>query len=151
MVEEATYASRMRFEEGLRHQGTTVEQYCKDMGVTQEQIDADLQQRAIQSIREDAALQAWAEHEKLTVESEDLYAVIPGDSIEEKARTRRQIEMNGGLAGLEAYALKVKAMRQVVDGAYVKRSEYGEYVRFGDISAEVTEALQQNPESFVGL
>ena len=106
--------------------------------------------QAIQSLKEDSALAAVADHMNFTLEPEDFYAIIPGDSIEEKASKRRQIEADGRLAGMEEYALKTKALNYVMDNAMVKRVDDPsvEYVRYGDVSSVVQSAAAEYPDAF---
>ncbi len=150
LVDESIYAARMRIDDAFRRSGITAEEYCKHNNITEEQLLKDVDTRAIQSLREDSALQAVVDHENFTLEAEDFYAIIPGDSIEEKAYKRRQIEADGRLAGMEEYALKTKALKFVMDNAMVKRSDDPnlEYVRYGDVSQEVENAAVQFPEAF---
>ena len=91
-----------------------------------------------------------ADHMNFTLEPEDFYAIIPGESIEEKAYKRRQIEADGRLAGMEEYALKTKALNYVMDNAMVKRVDDPsvDYVRYGDVSSVVKTAAAEYPEAF---
>ncbi len=82
----------MRMEEMISRQGMTKEEFCEQRGITPEQLDADVRERTIQSLKEDSALAAYADHANYTLEAEDFYAIIPGDSIQDKAYKRRQIE-----------------------------------------------------------
>lgn len=150
LIDESIYAARMRIDDAFRRSGITAEDYCKHNNITEEQLLKDVDARAIQSLREDSALQAVVDHENFTLEAEDFYAIIPGNSIEEKAYKRRQIEADGRLAGMEEYALKTKALKFVMDNAMVKRCDDPnvEYVRYGDVSQEVQTAAMQHPEAF---
>lgn len=151
LVEECKYAAHMRLEEMLRRSGLQVEDYCRQKGISEAQLYADVDESAVQSLREDSALGAWADKRDYTLEPEDFYAVIPGDTVEEKAYKRRQIEMDGRLAGMEEYARKVKALNEVMDNAMVRRADNLEYVRYGDVSTNVMDAVKDNPEGFIGL
>lgn len=146
IVEEARFSSQMRFDQYLRENVMTKAEYCAQHGMTEEELDQQMLDDAIQSYKEDVALGAWAEHEGLKLESEDIYHVIPGDSMEEKLETRRKVEQNGGMAGLEEYALKVKAMELIVKNAFIKRTEYGEFLRFSDLNSEVAQYINENPD-----
>ena len=149
-VEECLYASRLRLEDMVRRSGKTIEDFAAERGMTTEQLYSDVDQRAIQSLREDSALAAYADMKNYTLEAEDFYAIIPGNSIEEKAYKRRQIEADGRLAGMEDYARKNKALREVMENAMVKRDDDPslEYVRYGDVSSDVLEANKQFPDAF---
>ena len=150
LVDESIYAARMRIDDAFRRAGITVEDYCRENKLTMEQFIADIDAKAIQSLKEDSALGAWADHANYTLDAEDFYAIIPGNSIEEKAYKRRQIEADGRLAQMEEYALKTKALKDIMDNAMVKRDDDPSlpYARYGDVSAEVSHAAEQYPEMF---
>ena len=151
LVEECVYASRLRLDDMLRRNGMTVEDYCKQHDLTPEKLLSDVDERAIQSLKEDSALAAYAEKMNYTLEAEDFYAIIPGNTIEEKAYKRRQIEADGRLAGMEDYARKTKALKEIMENAMVKRDDDPslEYVRYGDVSTDVLNANKQFPDAFV--
>ena len=153
LLEECKFAARMRLEEMLHRNGITPEEYCSHNGISKEKLYADVEQRAVQSLREDSALSAYADHMNYTLEPEDFYAIIPGETIEEKAYKRRQIEADGRLAGMEEYALKTKALKEVMENAMVKRDDDPnlEYARYGDVSNDVLNANKQFPDAFVNL
>ena len=152
LVEDSIYAANMRLEEMVSRNGMTLEQFCQQRGITEDQMYADVRERTIQSLREDSALEAYAQHEGLKLEAEDFYAIIPGDDIQDKARKRKQIELDGRLAQMEDYALKTKALKQVMENAMIKRRATDtEWLRYGDTSADVLNANKQFPDSFVSL
>lgn len=151
LVEMAKFNARMRFEEMCRRSGMQVEDFCKQRGQTPKQVYADVDYRAVESLKEDSALQAYADKRNYTLTPEDYYAVIPGDSIEDKAYKRRQIELDGRMPGLEDYAIKTKALNEVMDNAMIRRSEEFDYERYGDVSKNVMDAYSQSPENFISL
>lgn len=151
VVEESIYAAHMRFDDMVRRNGMTIDDFCKEHNTTPEQIEEDLKTRAIESLKEDSALEAYADMRNYTLEPEDYYAVIPGESIEDKAYKRRQIEQDGRLAGLEQYARKVKALNEIMENAMVRRTDDVDYVRYGDVSSDVVNEYNKHPDNFVEL
>lgn len=152
LVEESIDAAMYRMEDMVYRSGRSIEGFCEERGITEEQLRADVRERAIQSLKEDSALAAYAAHRGYTLEPEDFYAIIPGESIQEKARKRRQIELEGRLAPMEEYALKTKALKEIIENAMIKRKPTDtEWLRYGDTSADVLEANKQFPDSFVSL
>ena len=152
LVENSLYASTMRMEEMISRQGMTKEEFCEQRGITPEQLDADVRERTIQSLKEDSALAAYADHANYTLEAEDFYAIIPGDSIQDKAYKRRQIELDGRLPQMEEYARKTKALKEIMENAMIKRKATDtEWLRYGDTSKDVLNANKQFPENFVTL
>lgn len=152
LVEESIYAANYRLEEMISRNGTTVEEFCRQRGITIDQLYADVKERTIQSLREDSALEAYADYRGYTLEAEDFYAIIPGDDIQDKARKRQQIELEGRLAQMEEYALKTKALKEVMENAMIKRKPTDEqWLRYGDTSVDVLNANKQFPDSFVSL
>lgn len=152
LVEESVYAANMRLEDMISRSGKNMQEFCKEHGMTLDEIYANTEERAIQSLKEDSALDAWAAHAGYTLEPEDFYAVIPGENIQDKAEKRRQIELDGRLPQMEEYALKTKALKDVMQNAMIKRNETdAEWVRYGDVNAEVANAANQFPDSFTAL
>lgn len=152
LIEESLYAANMRFEEMLRGNGMTIEGFCKQRNLTKDQVRADVEERTLQSLREDSALEAYAQHCDLTLEAEDFYAIIPGEDIQDKARKRQQIELEGRLSQMEPYALKTKALKEIMENAMIKRKETDkEWLRYGDASSDVLNANKQFPDNFVAL
>ena len=152
VVEEALYASNARLEEMVMRQGMTLESFAAGRGMSVDQILADVKERTIQSLKEDSALAAYADHANFTLDAEDFYAIIPGESIEDKAYKRKQIELDGRLEQMEEYALKTKALKEVMENAMIKRRETDtEWMRYGDTSVDVLNANKQFPDAFVSL
>ena len=152
LVDECVYAAKIRLEDMIYRAGKSVEDYCADRGISEEKLYADTEERAIQSLKEDSALAAYAAHMNYTLEPDDFYAIIPGNSIQEKAHKRRQIELEGRLAPMEEYARKTKALREIMENAMIKRRETDqEWLRYGDTAADVLQANKQFPDSFISL
>lgn len=150
VLEDAIYAANYRLEDMVMRQGMTLEQFAAGRGISVDQVYADVRERTIESLKEDSALEAYAAHEGLTLEAEDFYAIIPGNDIAEKAEKRRQIELDGRLAQMEEYALKTKALKEVMENAMIKRKKSDpEWMRYGDTSADVLEANKSFPDAFV--
>ena len=59
LVEEALYASAYRLEEMLRMNGLQKKDYCEQRGISEEQLDAEVRENTIESLKEDSALAAW--------------------------------------------------------------------------------------------
>lgn len=153
LVEDSIYTANARLEEMVYRSGfTSLEDFAAQRGITVEQMYEDTKQRAIQSLKEDTALGAYADYKQYTLDAEDFYAVIPGENIQDKAHKRRQIELDGRLAGMEEYARKTKALKEVMDNAMIKRSEHdAEWLRYGDSAASVMEAQKHMPDNFISL
>lgn len=151
-IENALYDSNYRLEEMCLRQGTSIEDFAKQRGMTVDELREDVKQRTIQSMKEDTALAAYADYRGYTLEAEDFYEIIPGDSIQDKAYKRQQIELEGRLGQMEEYALKTKALKEIMENAMIKRKATdAEWLRYGDTSADVLSANKQFPDAFVGL
>ena len=152
VVENAVYDANYRLEEMCMRQGMTLESFAETRGWTRDQLLADVQERTIQSLKEDTALGAYADYRNYTLEAEDFYDVIPGDSIQDKAYKRQQIELEGRLGQMEEYALKTKALKEIMENAMIKRKATdAEWLRYGDTSADVLGANKQFPDAFVNF
>jgi trigger factor len=152
LVEQSVYDANARLDEMISRSGTTIEGFCKQRGITKDQLYADIKERTVQSIKEDSALEAYAQHFNFTLDAEDFYAIIPGDNIQDKAHKRKQIELEGRLPQMEEYALKTKALKEIMENAMIKRKATDEeWLRYGDTSVDVLDANKQFPDSFVSL
>ena len=152
LVENSLYASNIRMEQMISRQGMTKEEFCEQRGITPEQLEDDVRERTIQSLKEDSALAAYADHANYTLEAEDFYAIIPGESIQDKAYKRRQIELDGRLPQMEEYARKTKALKEIMENAMIKRKPTDtEWLRYGDTSKDVLNANKQFPDSLMTL
>lgn len=152
LVENAIYDANYRLEEMCMRQGLSIEDFAAQRGMTREQLYADVEERTIQSIKEDTALGAYADYRNYTIEADDLYEVIPGESIQDKAYKRQQIELEGRLGQMEEYAAKTKALKEIMENAMIKRKPTdAEWLRYGDTSADVLGANKQFPDAFVNL
>lgn len=152
VVENAIYDANYRLEEMCMRQGFSLESFAEQRGMTRDELLADVKERTVQSLKEDTALAAYAAYRNYTIEAEDLYEVIPGENIQDKAYKRQQIELDGRLAQMEEYALKTKALKEIMENAMIKRKEYdAEWLRYGDTSADVMSANKQFPDAFVNL
>ena len=137
----------------LYRNGLQIKDYCSQKGISEEQLISDVEKSTIQSLKEDSALKAWAEHANYTLTPDDYYACIPGESIDDKAAKRRQMELEGRMDGLEEYARMTKALNEVMDNAMVKREDDPnlDWARYGDVSTTVMDAMKSNPDSFIGM
>lgn len=152
VVENAVYDAQYRLEDMCMRQGFSLEDFAKQRGMTADQMREDVEQRTIQSLKEDSALAAYADYRNYTLQAEDLYEVIPGESIQDKAHKRQQIELEGRLGQMEEYALKTKALKEIMENAMIKRKPTdSEWLRYGDTSADVLGANKQFPEAFVNF
>ncbi len=152
LVDESLFASNMRLDEMLRMNALQKKDYCKQRGITEEELDEEVKQRALQSLREDSALAAYADHAAYTLEAEDFYAIIPGDNVQDKAYKRQQLELQGQMPQMEDYARKTKALKEIMENAMIKRKETDtEWMRYGDTSTDVLKANQQFPDNFVTM
>ncbi|MDO4290829.1 MAG: hypothetical protein Q4C41_06340 [Eggerthellaceae bacterium] len=152
LVEESIYAANMRLEDMISRNGMSIDEFCRQRGMTIDQLYLDVKERTVQSLKEDSALWAYAQHRGYTLDAEDFYAIIPGDDIQDKAYKRQQIEREGRLEDMEIYALKTKALKEVMENAMIKRKPTdAEWLRYGDTSADVLNANKQFPDSFVTL
>lgn len=152
VVENAIYDANYRLEEMCLRQGMTLDEFAAQRGMDKEQLYADVKERTIQSLKEDTALGAYAAYRNYVIEAEDLYEVIPGESIQDKAYKRRQIELDGRLAQMEEYAAKTKALKEIMENAMIKRKATDtEWLRYGDTSADVLGANKQFPDAFVNF
>jgi FKBP-type peptidyl-prolyl cis-trans isomerase (trigger factor) len=149
MMNDACSGAYQSFVGTLYEKGGTIEEYLEQCGVDEDELRTTISKQTRESVTQDAALEAFAEHEGIKVDADDLYEIIPGESIEEKMKIRRQIEAGGGMDEMESYCLKVKAMHEVLENSMMRRKETADFERYADagaIKGETAEKLGIEPQ-----
>ena len=85
LIDQAVYDANARLEDMIARQGMSIDEFCKQRGISEAQLYEDTKERTIQSLKEDSALEAYAAHAGLTLDAEDFYASSPATT----SKTRR--------------------------------------------------------------
>lgn len=78
LVEEALYASAYRLEEMLRMNGLQKKDYCEQRGISEEQLDAEVRENTIESLKEDSGARRLGRPCELHALSRGLLRDHPG-------------------------------------------------------------------------
>ncbi len=104
-----------------QRQGTTLEQFLAQMGLSEANLDAVLDDRAAQAAGQDAALSAYANHKKLKVPEEEIPTLLQLPP-EQATEVIEQARKAGQMGALERDCKNIKAAQLVVGEADVTYS-----------------------------
>lgn len=118
MVHSRTNAMVRDFASGLEARGTTLEGYVAATGVSPTQIEADIREQAVESVREELALEALYRALKMEVTDADIdeeLRLIAGETEEAPEDLRKRWEEAGVMAALIEQVQQRKAMQWLLD------------------------------------
>lgn len=104
-----------------QRQGTNLEQFLAQMGVSSANLDSILDDRAAKTAGQDAALSAYATHKKLKVPEEEIPALLQLP-LEQATEVIEQARKSGHMDALEHDCKNIKASQLVVGEADVTYS-----------------------------
>ena len=99
----------------LSRQDMTEDEFFAAQGVNASQFMAQMHVRAAEILRQGLALDAYAAHEGITAEGEDILRALKGIAPGKEDQTRKMLEMNGRTYQLNEMALRAKT-RGIVAG-----------------------------------
>ncbi|MCY3560129.1 MAG: trigger factor [bacterium] len=126
LIEAETDRRLEDFEKVLKHQDGTLEGYLAASGQSLEELRAQMDEAAEQSVRLDLALRAVAVAEALDVDDADLRAEAErtAERMElDPATLRDRLDRSGGWSALRAERRKMLALRWLMDNATVTNAD----------------------------
>ncbi len=126
LVESRASAMMRDFATGLEQRGATLEHYVETMGVSPEQIKTDVEAQAIESVREELALEALFREQGMEVTDADIdeeLGMLTGQSAGESSpeELRQRWEEAGVMGAVREQIMHKKAMMWLLD--HVKVTE----------------------------
>lgn len=103
--------------EELRQNGTTLEQYVKNMGVEMQQFQMMLMMQVRETLRQSFALDALARHLKITITDEDISEALTRMTPGNEERALLEFEESGRMYMLREFATRTKANQWLVQTA----------------------------------
>ena len=125
VVAEEAEQNREGLVQQLQRAGATLEGYLEMANQTQEQFDADLQERARRAVKVSLVLDQLAREEELSVEPAELSAYITRQAEQmgvDPERLVKQLADDGRLSGAAAEVLRAKAMNLIAERVKVTDS-----------------------------
>lgn len=110
----------------LQNSGMTFDQYLDTMGLTAEKFKEDTKQQAIDMVKQDLALDAWARHNKLTVTDEEITAEFEKANLDDPAQVEQEWRASGRIPLIREGVLRTKALKEIVDSAVITDEEQPE-------------------------
>ena len=103
----------------LQRQGTTLDAYLKQAGITSQQFRDDVKKQAEDMAKQDLALDAYAEHAGIEATEEDIRAEFVNAGAEDPEGLMKQWRDNGQMYLIRQGVLRQKAAKALVDSAVV--------------------------------
>ena len=125
VVAEEVEQNRDSLVQQLERAGATLEGYLEMANQTEEQFDADLQERARRAVKVSLVLDQLAREEELSVDQAELSAYITRQAEQmgvEPERLVKQLADDGRLSGAAAEVLRAKAMNLIAERVKVTDS-----------------------------
>lgn len=126
LVSSRTNAMVRDFANGLESRGTTLESYVEATGISPEQLEADIREQAIVSVREELALEALFRALKMDVTDADIHeelVAISGESDDAPEDLRKRWEEAGVMGALREQVQQRKAMLWLLDHVQVTETK----------------------------
>jgi trigger factor len=141
MVRSRTSAMLRDFMTGLESRGTTIESYVAATGVDPEKLEADIREQAVESVREELALESLFRALEMEVTDADIdeeLQAIGSESEESPEDLRKRWEEAGVMGALREQVQQRKAMLWLLD--HVSVTEMDDSAGEGTENAESAEA-----------
>lgn len=103
----------------LQYQGITLDNYLKQREISGDQFREDLRMQATDMVRQNLALDAYAQHEGIKATDEDILAEFKKANEAEAERLMKEWEENGQMYLIRQGVIRQKAAEKVVEDAQV--------------------------------
>lgn len=123
MVEEAEATLLQEFFQQLQRQGMNFDAYLQQQGITADQFKEDVKQQAVDTAKQDLALDAWARHAGMTATDEEVSAEFAKSGAENPKALEEEWRRTGRLHLVRAGILRTNAIEQVMEQARVTELE----------------------------
>ena len=119
LVEEAEQSLLQDFFGQLQRQGLTLDKYLQQQGISSGQFREDIKAQALETTRQDLALDAWAAHEGLEVTEEDIRDEFVKAGAEDPDSLMEEWRRMGQMYLVRTGILRQKAAADIVEKAIV--------------------------------
>lgn len=120
LFESGIAQTQAMFEMTLKQQGLTREAFLAQNGMDEQRLGMELLMQAREMLAQGLALDALAEHLRLTIEDSDVDAIFGGRTPEETAAARKACEEAGDMPRAREAALRSKALAWLVETATIE-------------------------------
>lgn len=119
MCEEAETSLLQDFFGQLQRQGMTFDSYLMQQNITPDQFKEDVKQQALDMVKQDLALDAWAKHFELFASDDDITAEFVNSGAENPQALQEDWRKNGQLHMVRAGIQRTNAAQDVMEKAVV--------------------------------
>lgn len=128
MVEQTESQLLQDFFTQLQRQGISFDNFLMMQGIDSDQFKQDVKKQATDNVKQDAALDAWADNAKLEASDEDVTLEFERAGLEDPKATEAEWKRDGRLYLIREGIIRAKAMKDIMDKAKVKEITMEEYL-----------------------
>ncbi len=128
MVEQTESQLLKDFFTQLQRQGISFDNFLMMQGIDSDQFKQDVKKQATDNVKQDAALDAWADNAKLEASDEDVTLEFERAGLEDPKATEAEWKRDGRLYLIREGIIRAKAMKDIMDNAKVKEITMEEYL-----------------------
>ncbi len=128
MVEQTESQLLQDFFTQLQRQGISFDNFLMMQGIDSDQFKQDVKKQATDNVKQDAALDAWADNAKLEASDEDVTLEFERAGLEDPKATEAEWKRDGRLYLIREGIIRAKAMKDIMDNAKVKEITMEEYL-----------------------
>ncbi|MBQ3302396.1 MAG: trigger factor [Eggerthellaceae bacterium] len=123
LVEEAETSLLQDFFTQLQRQGVTLDAYLQQQGINSAQFRDDIKSQANDVVRQDLALDAWAQHYGIEVTDEDVHAEFENSGVSDPEALFEEWRKNGQMHVIKLGVIRQKAAADLVEKAQVTEAK----------------------------
>lgn len=128
MVEQTESQLLQDFFTQLQRQGISFDNFLMMQGIDSDQFKQDVKKQATDNVKQDAALDAWADNAKLEASDEDVTLEFERAGLDDPKATEAEWKRDGRLYLIREGIIRAKAMKDIMDNAKVKEITMEEYL-----------------------
>ena len=115
MVEQTESQLLQDFFTQLQRQGISFDNFLMMQGIDSDQFKQDVKKQATDNVKQDAALDAWADNAKLEASDEDVTLEFERAGLEDPKATEAEWKRDGRLYLIREGIIRAKAMKDIMD------------------------------------
>ena len=124
MVEDAESNLLQDFFTQMQRQGVSFDVYLAQRGIDNNQFKAEIKEEAVDSVKQELALEAWARNKGIEATDEEITNEFVIAGLENPAAVEAEWRATGRIHLIREGIVRSKAMQDVIDTANVTRVDY---------------------------
>ena len=108
----------------MQRQGVSFDVYLAQRGIDNNQFKAEIKEEAVDSVKQELALEAWARNKGIEATDEEITNEFVIAGLENPAAVEAEWRATGRIHLIREGIVRSKAMQDVIDTANVTRVDY---------------------------